>query len=369
MSFDLVVVGSYVQDHAWLTQRFPVTGETCLADGFNTGPGGKGFNQAVAAQRQGARVLFVGAVGDDHLGRTAQSFAREEALSCRWQVTADAATAASSIVIDRGGSNRIVVALGANERLDPRWLASLAGDMSGAGLMLLQLENNLDAIDAAIALARELGMRVILNPAPAHPALDLSVLSRIDVLTPNESEFALLLERVTGTHVEPDRVASMSDDALHAWCRRLGVPTVVITLGEHGCFVSHGTDSPFANGDADRYRIAGEQVNAVDSTGAGDAFNGALAAALARTAGPVLRAGDTRAGRAGTADSAEARAPEANSGGRATAAGDAFFSPNVGAAFRDAVEHANRSAALSTETIGTAPAMPTLDQVHARFGG
>jgi ribokinase len=344
---DLVVVGSYVQDHAWLTRRFPVTGETCLADGFNTGPGGKGFNQAVAAQRQGARVLFVGAVGDDHLGRVAQAFAREEALSCRWQVTADAPTAASSIVIDHTGSNRIVVSLGANERIDPAWLRGLADVMQGSGIMLLQLENNLDAIEAAVALGRELGMRIVLNPAPAHPRLDLELLRRIDLLTPNESEFALLLERIAGTRIEPDRVASLSDDALHAGCRRLGVPTVVVTLGEHGCFVSHASDSPFGHGENDRYRVAGERVNAVDSTGAGDAFNGALVAVLAR--GVRTAAGSD----ASSATGLPARSDSAHGG----------------TVFRDAVEHANRSAALSTETIGTAPAMPTLEQVLARFGG
>lgn len=321
-SFDVVVVGSYVQDHAWLTERFPVTGETRRATGFNTGPGGKGFNQAIAAHRQGARTLFIGAIGDDHLGRTAQSFARAEGLACRWQVCAEAATAASSIVIDCEGSNQIVVALGANECLQPAFLAEQASTWAGAGLLLLQLENNLDAITAAVDLAAAHGLRVVLNPAPVHPDLDPAVLARVDLLTPNESEFALLLERISGTRIEPARVAELSDDALHAYSRRLGVATVVVTLGAHGCFVSHGAGSAYGSGEADRYRIAAEPVQAIDSTGAGDAFNGALVAALARAELP---------------------------------------------SFRAAVEHANRSAALSTETVGTAPAMPTLAQVRARF--
>ena len=321
-SFELIVIGSYVQDHAWLTDRFPVMGETRRALDFNSGPGGKGFNQAVAAHRQGARTLFIGAVGDDHLGRIAQSFARDERLPANWQIVADASTAASSIVVDPQGRNQIVVALGANERLDPDFLIGRRDAMVGARLMLLQLENNPEATAAAIAMAGDLSIPVVLNPAPVRDDFDAELLHGVTLLTPNETEFALLLERVAGTTIDPARVADLSDDALHAYSRKLGVPTVVVTLGEHGCFVSHAASSPFATGDADRYRVPAEAVNAVDSTGAGDAFNGALVAALIQ-----------RRNRP----------------------------------FRDAVEHANRSAALSTETIGTAPAMPTAAEVADRF--
>jgi ribokinase len=320
--FELIVVGSYVQDHAWLTDRFPATGETRRALGFNSGPGGKGFNQAVAAHRQGTRTLFIGAIGDDHLGRIAQSFARDEGLATRWQVIADASTAASSIIVDPQGHNQIVVALGANEQMDPVYLATHTETIRGARLVLLQLENNIDAIAAAIAIADALAIPVVLNPAPVRSDLDHAMLHGVALLTPNETEFALLLERVAGPALDPARVADLSDDALHAYSRKLGVPTVVVTLGEHGCFVSHAASSPFAIGDADRYRVPAEAVNAVDSTGAGDAFNGALAAALVQFADRP---------------------------------------------FRDAVDHANRSAALSTETIGTAPAMPTAAQVAGRF--
>ena len=320
--FDLIVIGSYVQDHAWLTDRFPTLGETRRALDFNSGPGGKGFNQAIAAHRQGTRTLFIGAIGDDHLGRIAQSFARDEGLPARWQIVADASTAASSIIVDPQGHNQIVVALGANERLDAAFLDSHHEAMAGARLMLLQLENNVDAIAAAMAIADRLSVPVVLNPAPVRADLALAMLDCVTVLTPNETEFALLLERIAGTVIDPTRVAELSDDALHAYSRKLGVPTVVVTLGEHGCFVSHAASSRFAAGDTDRYRVPPEAVNAVDSTGAGDAFNGALVAALIQFADRP---------------------------------------------FRDAVEHANRSAALSTETIGTAPAMPTADQIADRF--
>lgn len=315
----LLVVGSYVQDHTWLTERLPVSGETRRAHGFSTAPGGKGFNQAIAAHRQGVPVQFVGAIGDDQLGRFAQTYAREQGLSCRWQVSAAAPTAAAGITVDADGRNQILVALGANERLDP---APLRDVVASASLLLLQLENNIDAIAALIELAEAAGVPVQLNPAPMHPDVDASMLSRVALLTPNESEFAALVERIAGTHIEPSQVAALSDDALHAYSRKLGVGTVVITLGEHGCFVSHGSNGRYGQGDEGRYRVPAVSVQTIDSTGAGDAFNGALAAALLRE-------------------------PDA--------------------LFRAAIEHANRSAALSTEALGAAPAMPTLTQVRERF--
>jgi ribokinase len=318
---DVVVVGSYVQDHAWLTDRFPQVGETRRAIGFNTGPGGKGFNQAVACARQDVRTVFVGAIGEDHLGAVARDFAAAEGLSCRWQACPDAPTAASSIVDERGGCNLIVVNLAANEHLDPAFVAAQRDAFEGARVLLLQLENNLDAIDAALELGSRHGLLRVLNPAPVHPDLAPALLARCDVLTPNETEFALLVERCTGTTVDAATLAQRPDAELHALARRLGAATVVVTLGAQGCFVSHGTDR---RGDAAAcYRLAGERVDAVDSTGAGDAFSGTLVAALVRFAGRP---------------------------------------------FRDAALHANRAAAMSTETVGTAPAMPRFAAVRERFG-
>ncbi len=319
---ELIVLGSYVQDHIWLCDRFPVPGETRRATGFYTGPGGKGFNQAVAAHRQGARTLFIGAIGDDTLGRNAQSFARDIGLPSRWLTVAGQPTAASSIVVDTEGRNQIVVSLGANAHVPPEEVAGLLEPAAEGAWLLLQLENNLDAVEAVVAFAQQRGCRIALNPAPVHSSLDPAMLARLNLLTPNESEFALLLRAVAGTELDAAKVAALSDDALHAYSRMLGVPTVVVTLGEHGCFVSHGSNSELRGSDPDRYRIAPQSVNAVDSTGAGDAFNGALLASL-------LCSGN--------------------------------------GAFRNHAEHANRSAALSTESVGTAPAMPTLAQVAHRF--
>ncbi|HTD29629.1 MAG TPA: PfkB family carbohydrate kinase, partial [Xanthomonadaceae bacterium] len=262
-----------------------------------------------------------GSIGDDALGRIAQQFACSEGLDARWQVHSDAPTAASSIVVDARGENLIVFNLGANARLDPAFVRSQLADIVDMRVMLCQLENNLDAIVSAFEIASAAGALRMLNPAPMHPAFDTAMLECIDILTPNETEFALLSRRCGHIDVDPDALAGLDDAALHALVRRLPLRTAVITLGAQGCFVSHGQDrhrdaEPF-------YRIAPEEVHAIDSTGAGDAFSGALAAALL------------------------------------------MFSA---VPFAQAVRHANRAAALSTETVGTAPATPTFAQVASRFG-
>lgn len=317
----IIIVGSYVHDHVWLTDRFPETGETRRALGFSTGPGGKGFNQAVACRRQGGAVVFIGALGDDGLAQAARSFAEQEDLACRWQTCAGAPTAAASIVVDRDGANRILVNLAANELLDIDFLQSHAPLFSDARVLLAQLENSIDTVRAALALGRQHGLITVLNPAPVHPDIDADLLALCDLITPNELEFALLLERIAGERVDHADLAAQSDERLHALCRRLDVGSVVITLGAAGCFVSHGAEARFEPGR--HYRINAEKVRAIDTVGAGDAFNGALAAALA--------------------------------------------DPGAGT-FRDAVVHANRVAALSTEKVGASLAMPTRAEIRNRFG-
>ena len=233
----------------------------------------------------------------------------------------DVPTAASSIVVDRTGSNLLVVNLAANEHLDPGFVREQADAFARAKLVLLQLENNLDAIRAALELGTEHGLVRMLNPAPVHPELEAAMLRRCDLITPNETEFALLLEHVAGDRIAAAALAARPNSELHMLARKLGVPTVVVTLGAEGCFVSH--DDSDRRGDAKPYyRIPAEKVEAIDSTGAGDAFSGALAAAMLRFADRP---------------------------------------------FRDAVVHANRAAAMSTEIVGTAPAMARFDAVRARF--
>jgi len=317
MTAEVVVVGSFVQDHCWSTDRFPVVGETRVGH-FSSGPGGKGFNQAVACHRQGISTLFVGALGADAIADTARRFAADEGLECHWQVIAGQPTATSSIIVDAAGRNLIVVDLAANLALSPGVID--AAILPGVRVVLVQLETSLEATEAALQRSREVGAIAVLNPAPMHPQMSPELLSLADIATPNETEFALLLERLSVPAAAAQPWA-MDDLDLHALCRTTGVPTLVLTLGEYGCFISHGRNR---RGDDEAfYRVPCEQVKAVDTTGAGDAFSGGLVAALA--------------------------------------------SADAGSCFRDAVIYANRVAALSTETIGTAPAMPTREQVNKRF--
>jgi len=322
MAADVVVVGSYIQDNAWLLDRFPRVGETCIANGVNVGPGGKGFNQAVACARQGPRTTFIGAIGDDEPGRIAQRFAADEGLECRWKTCTDAPTASASIVVAGDGATFGIIHLAANERLDAAFLHAHEDAFTGARAVLLQMESPPEAVAAAIALGRRHGLLRVLNPAPMRRDFDLALLADCDVLTPNETEFALLVEHAAAETPDPATLGTLDDATLHALARRTGLGTLVITLGAQGCFVSHAEPALW-NDTQPFYRVAPERVQAVDTTGAGDAFSGSLVAALVRLADRPLR---------------------------------------------EAVQHANRSAALSTETIGTAPAMPHRAQVTARFG-
>lgn len=323
----VIVVGSYVQDHCWSCDRFPVTGETRIGT-FSTGPGGKGYNQAVACHRQGVPTRFLGALGHDALADTARRFSAEIGLAAAFEERPDSFTAASSILVDGRGDNRIVVALGANAELSAAFVRSHASEFRDARVVVTQLENRIEASHAALTLAREAGAIALLNPAPRNPEAPAELIRLADLVTPNETEFAWLIEHLSGaadTTLRALDAACLSDDELAALSARLGLPTIIVTLGAAGAFVAH-RDAEVQRrwGDAmPAYRVPGERVATVDTTGAGDAFNGGLAAALVFAEGRPLR---------------------------------------------EAVIHANRVAALSTEIRGTAPAMPTREAVAARFG-
>ena len=319
----VVVVGSYNQDYAWHSDCLPQPGETRRALGFATGPGGKGYNQAVACHRQGVSTCLIAALGDDVIADLARRSAEREGLACRWQVVAGTATGSACVLIDARGQNQILVHLAANERLDPAFVRVQREDFRDARVVLAQLENNLEAITAAFELGRACGALCVLNPAPVHAGLDAALLSACDLITPNETEFAHLLTRFAATAVDPPTLAARSDAELHALARRLPVSTVVVTLGAQGCFVSHAEGAAWAAHEPACYRLAAEPVVAVDASGAGDAFSGALAAAIAQ---------------------------------------------GSSVPFTTAVRRANRAAALSTERTGTASAMPTRAELLARYG-
>lgn len=316
----VLVLGSYVQDHCWSTQALPRPGESRIGR-FSTGPGGKGFNQAVAAHRLGAATRFYGAIGRDALGQTARSFAASEGLTCHWCET-DTATAASSIVVDADGRNQICVALGANAALPASVVKALRADFVAGAWLVSQLETALPPVAAALAAARQAGLQTLLNPAPINPGVDAELLAQADLLTPNETEFEFLVAHLLGESCRLDP-AALDQVELHGLCRRLlPAGSVVITLGEAGAFVSHPGGQRRADSD-DYYRLPAATVQAVDTTGAGDAFSGALAAAL------LLRPHWT---------------------------------------FAEQVRFACQAAGLSTERPGTAPAMARWAEVVERFG-
>ncbi len=262
----VTVVGSFNQDLVFETEAAPAAGETRLGE-FRAGPGGKGFNQAVAAARMGADVTFVGAVADDDAGRYAQALASDLNIQCLWQPGIESPTGRAGIIVDAHGENRIVVAAGANLELRPDFAAA-AVQQSAPDVVLVQLEIPLETATAALTTSATLSAVSMLNPAPAPAGESAALLRHTSVITPNETELAALI--------------SEQSDALEEQCAALGVPTVVATLGARGvALYRKGSILPFQ-------RHAGYSLQPRDTTGAGDAFNGALAAEIARQGLPRI---------------------------------------------------------------------------------
>jgi ribokinase len=259
----LVVVGSANTDMIIQLDHLPRPGETLLGGTFSTAAGGKGANQAVAAARAGGRVALVACVGRDTLGREALAGYRRDRINTT-HVRRDPVqpSGVALIFVARGGENCIAVAPGANHQLTSADVARAESAIAGARAVLLQLEIPLAAVRAALRLARRHRVPVILNPAPAQP-LPRALLSQIDLLTPNETEAELL----TGIRVRQPASAIRAARALRAQ----GVGTVILTLGARGALVATSEGEEL---------VPGFKVKAVDTTAAGDVFNGALAVAL-----------------------------------------------------------------------------------------
>jgi ribokinase len=278
----VIVVGSYVQDLTWRCASFPSAGQTTLGR-FTTGPGGKGSNQAVAAGRAGAATLFVGAVGTDAFAAVAKDFYAENKIAARFIPKPKHATGTAGILVDDSGQNEIVVALGANEALAPRDLPPAL--FAGARIVVTQLETHLAAVAHTLRAARRAGATTLLNPAPMRADFDPALLRDADILVPNETEFVALVNQLLPAYSKkPYTEAALAKEkpaALHALCRRLGPPVVIITLGKRGCFVSQ-PDS--------HAHIPAHVVKAIDTTGAGDAFVGGFAAGYVKHNGDLLAA-------------------------------------------------------------------------------
>jgi ribokinase len=296
----LLVVGSSNTDLIVRADRLPGPGETVLGGDLITAPGGKGANQAVAAARLGAAVTFVARVGQDMFGQTALDNFHREGLDTRYVMQdATAPSGVALIVVGPSGQNLIAVAPGANSRLTPQDVEAARPAFAEASVVILQLETPLETVRAAAHLGRAAGALVILNPAPAQP-LPAELYAAVDLLTPNETEAALLTGEST-----PEAAAAVF--------LKQGVRTVIINLGEAGALLATQSDP--------MRRIPGFHVQALDTTAAGDAFNGGLGVALAR--------GQPR---------------------------------------ESAVRFAHAVAALSVTRLGAQPSLPTLAEVEAFLG-
>ena len=259
----VVVVGSTNTDMVVKSERIPAPGETILGGRFLMNPGGKGANQAVAAARLGGDVTFVAKVGDDLFGREAKGLFAKEGIRTEYvQTDASEPSGVALIMVDAKGENCIAVASGANGALSPGDIGAARGAIETAGVLLMQLETPLETVRCAARWAAAKGVPVILNPAPAC-ALPAELLKCVDLITPNESEAELL----TGVKVTDEATAQAAAAAL---CAK-GVRRVVITMGARGAFI-------FAEGKG--FFVPAFKVQAVDTTAAGDVFNGALAVAL-----------------------------------------------------------------------------------------
>jgi ribokinase len=298
MAKPIVILGVFVADTAYRAARQPRMGETILGDSFALGPGGKGSNQSVAAARAGGDVTFITRLGQDTFADMAlATWAR---AGVKTAVTQDAGsyTGAAYIFVDSAtGDNAIIVAPGAAASISESDIDAQAALIGRAGVFVTQLEQPLPAALRALQIAREGGVTTILNPAPAAP-LPTGMLALCDYVTPNESE----AEALTGLPVTTVAEAEAAARALRA----MGAGAAVITLGAQGALFHDGTRT-----------VHVPAVNAgpvVETTGAGDAFNGGFAVALAEGADPVaaVRFGCATAGisvtRPGTAPSMPARA-------------------------------------------------------------
>jgi len=275
MAKRIVVVGSINIDLVGATQRIPLAGETVEGLSFRTFPGGKGANQAVAAARLGASVTILGKLGTDAFGAQLRESLEESKVNTDGIEIVSGSSGVALITTDVKGANAITVVPGANGHLSPADLDAHIGIIRGAGILLTQLEIPLETVEYLAAIAIRERIPLVLDPAPARP-LPASLLKCVDWLTPNETEACFLLGWAPG---------ELANDALEDAANtllELGSRNVILKLGERGCYV--------ALLDGTRQLLPAYGVHAIDTTAAGDAFNGAFAVALLNGQDPISSA-------------------------------------------------------------------------------
>lgn len=296
----VVVFGSFAADLTSRADKLPKPGETIIGSSFKIGPGGKGSNQGVAAKRAGADMIMITKVGKDVFGNIALDFYKNEGMDTKHVfIDQELETGTALIMVDENtAENQILVVSGACGNITEEDIKSVEHILSDAEIILMQLEINTDATQRVVNLAHQHGVKVVLNPAPAMP-ISKDILSKVFIATPNEHE----AEALTGVKVTDEASADKAAQKL----MEMGVENVVITLGKEGTYIKTKTECR---------SIKGLTVDAVDTTGAGDSFNGAFVTALAE--------------------------------------GKDIF---------DAAKFANAAGALSVTKYGTAPAMPFRDEI------
>lgn len=302
MKEKVTVFGSFVVDLMARTPHLPVPGETVKGSLFKQGAGGKGFNQGIAAHKAGGDVAMVTKLGRDSLSNVALDAMDAVGMPKDYLFFNDrVATGIALIMVDESSSqNEIVIVPGACGTIEPSDIETVADRIKSSGYLLLQLEVNQDANERVAALAKENGVKVIINTAPYQPVTD-EFLNGTWLVTPNEVE----AEELTGVPVTDLESADRAADVFFA----KGVQNVLITLGSRGVYINTEGHSEI---------VPAYKVNAIDTTGAGDAFNGGLLTALSE-----------------------------------------------GRTLREAAVFANALAALSVQRLGTTPSMPTREEIDA----
>jgi len=268
----LVVVGSINLDLVSVAPRIPLQGETLTAASFASFPGGKGANQAVAAARLGTQVSMIGKLGNDSFGAELRANLESAGVDTTAVEVEPTSSGIAQIITAENGENIIVVTPGANAYLSPHCVEKHLDVIRSAGIVLTQLETPLETVEFLASVTRKAGIPLVLDPAPARP-LPTSLLERADWLTPNESETCFLLG-LKSQDIPEDEIEEVAETLLQRGSRN-----VLLKLGQRGCFL--------ALADGRRVSLPAYAVRAIDSTAAGDAFNGAFASALLAGHDPV----------------------------------------------------------------------------------